>query len=146
MPTAGRLAGALAFAVLGAYLAQLTMPLFKEGRIPSYWLPLTIGAGLWAGWVVVGSRAGRGSRPAIGNGLTGAFAQVFWILFVISGVDMVKKSLRKSYDNPLEALVNVFELGAEHAIALGSSEVLVTIVVGGIIGGLFTEFFAKRFS
>ena len=146
MPTAGRLAGAFAFALLGAYLAYLTIPLFEEGRTPSYWWPLTIGAGFWSGWVVVGSRVGRGTSAAIGNGLTGIAAQLFWTLFLMSGVDMIKKAMRKSYDNVLEAIVNIFELGAEHAVNLGSMEVIVTALAGGVLCGFFAEFFGRRFT
>jgi hypothetical protein len=144
MPTAGRLVGAITFALLGAYLAYLTAPLFKEGRIPSYWWPLTIGAGLWAGWVVVGARVGRGYRAAMGNGITGIAAQIFWILFVLSAVDMIKKSLRKSYDNPLEAVVNVFELGAEHAVVLGTKEVIVFAIAAAIVSAVLAEYFSRR--
>lgn len=145
MPTAGRLAGALCFALLGALLAYLTIPLFKEARVPSFWWPLTIGSGLWAGWVVVGSRVGRGISSAIGNGLTGVAAQVFWILFVLASVEMVQKSLRKSYDSALEAIVNVFELGIGHAVVFGANmDVLTAIVAGGIVCGLIAEFFGRR--
>lgn len=145
MPTAGRLIGALSFAVLGAYLAFITAPLFEEGKTPAFWYPLSILAGLWAGWTIVGRRAGNGYSASVGLSLTGAASQAFWVLFIMSGYDMVKKSTRFAYDGPVEAVVNVFELGAEYALRFATSEVLLALIVGGVIAGLFTEFFARRY-
>ena len=146
MPTTGRLVGALCFAALGLYLGYLAQPYFEEGRIPSYWWPLCGLAGVWTGWVVVGKRVGLGFSSSIGNGLTGLAAMVFWILFIMSFTDMIKKSFRRSYDDPLEALVNVFQIGIEHAVRLGQSDVIVAGLVGGVIAGIVTEVFGRRFS
>lgn len=145
MPTAGRLAGAIAFGVLGAYLAFITIPLFEEGKQPGYWWFLCIGAGVWSGWVVVGKRAGRGYGSGIGNGLTGVVAQVFWILFIFSSMVMLQKSLRRSYDGPVEAVVNIFELMIEHAMPFATSDVLTAIGVGGVLGGLVAEYYGRRY-
>lgn len=144
MPTGGRLVGAICFAALGAYLALLAIPFFEDGQVPSFWWPLCILAGVWSGWVVVGKRVGQGYSAAIGNGLTGTATLIFWIIFVISFVDMIEKSFRRSYDDPLEAIVNVFELGIEHALRLGQMDVIVAALVGGVIGGIVTEFFGRR--
>jgi len=146
MPTTGRLVGAICFAALGLYLGYLAQPFFEEGRIPTYWWPLCGLAGAWSGWVVVGKRAGRGYSPAIGNGLTGTATLIFWILFIMSFVDMIEKSFRRSYDDPLEALVDVFQLGIEHAVRLGQMDVIVTALVGGVLAGIVTEFFGRRFA
>ena len=144
MPTAGRLFGAIAFAVLGGVIAFLISPLFEEGKQPSYWYPLCVLTGVWSGWVVVGKRAGKGYSSGIGNGLTGVAALSFWILFLQSFVDMLGKSFRRSYDGPVEAVVNVFEIMIEYVQDFGSANLLVTVLVGGVIAGLFAEFFAKR--
>jgi len=144
MPTGGRLVGAICFAALGAYLALLCLSYFEDGQIPRFWWPLCCLAGVWSGWVVVGKRVGLGYSASIGNGLTGTAALVFWIVFVIAFVDMVEKSFRKSYGDPLEAIVNVFELGLEHALRLGQADVIVAALVGGVIGGLVTEFLGRR--
>lgn len=145
MPTAGRLSAAIAFAVIGAYIATLISPLFEEGKQPQWWYPLCVLAGVWAGWVVVGKRAGRGYAAGFGNGITGVVAQVFWIFFIMSFVDMIRKSLRKSYDGPVEAVVNVFELMTDYGFSF-YSPTLVAIILGcGVAGGIFAEFFAKRF-
>ena len=144
MPTAGRLFAAIAFAVLGAYLALIVSPLFQEGKQPSYWWPLCVATGVWSGCVVVGKRAGRGWSAAIGNGLTGVFALLFWVLFIISSADMIAKSLRRLYDGPVEAVVNVFQIIMDYVLEFGSVELAIQLLIGGAIGGLFAEFFARR--
>lgn len=145
MPTAGRLAAAIALGALGGYLAFLLFPLFDEGTAPTFLYPLSIGAGIWAGWVVIGKRAGRGYNAAIGNGITGMLAMVFWIMFVMSFADMIKKSMRRSYDGPVEAVVNVFEIMIDYAGTLYTNEVAMVLAGGAIAAGLFSEFFAKRY-
>lgn len=145
MPTAARLAAAIAFAALGAYIAYVTAPMFEDGSMPSFWWPLCIGAGVWAGWFMVGKWAGRGTSAAIGNGLTGVMAQVFWIMFIYCFMIMIQKSLRRSYDGPVEAVVNVFEIIIEEAQFFYSLEFVGTLLAMGIAGGLFTEYFGKRY-
>ena len=144
MPTAGRLAAAIALAVLGGIIAYRLEPAFPEGGIPGYWLPLCLGAGIWAGWVVIGKRTGRGYSSAVGNGITGTLAMGFWILFIMSFTDMIQKSLRRLYDGPMEALVNVFEIMTEYATILYSNDLAMVLAVGAVIVGVFSEFVAKR--
>ena len=144
MPTAGRLFAAIAFAVIGAYFAFRIAPLFDEGQEPGFWYPLCVLAGVWSGWVVVGKRAGSGYSAAIGNGLTGIVAQFFWIIFLVSFFDMIQKSMRRSYDGPVEAIVNVFQLGMDYVLEMGSIELGLTALAAGAVGGLFAEFFALR--
>jgi len=131
MPTAGRLTAAIAFAVIGCYVAFLISPLFEQDKQPSWWFPLCALAGIWSGWVVVGSRAGRGYSSGLGN--------------VMSFADMIKRSLRKTYEGPVEAVVNVFELMSDYVFAFWSPTLIGIILICGVGGGLFSEFFAKRF-
>jgi len=145
MPTAGRLVAAITLAILGGYTAFLIFPNFDEGSVPSYLYPLCVGAGIWAGWVVIGKRAGNGYSSGIGNGITGTLAMVFWILFLMSFADMISKSMRRSYDGPVEAVVNVFEIMLEYAQELYTYELVLVLAGGAIVVGLITEFFAKRY-
>ena len=145
MPTTGRLTAAIALAALGFYIAYLAVPEFEEGRVPGYWYPLCIGLGAICGWIVIGSRSNRGYSAAVGNGLTGMAALVFWIVFIVSFMDMIQKSLRRSYDGPVEAVIGVFQLSLELAMDLYTNDIGIALVVGGIAAGLFSEFWAKRF-
>ena len=145
MPTAGRLIGALSFAMLGAYLAFVTGPLFEEGKTPGYWFPLCIVAGVWAGWTIVGRSSGNGYSSSVGLSLTGVVAQAFWALFIHAGIEMIGKSMRRSYDGPVEAVINVFEIAGGYAMRFATMDVLTTMVVGALAAGMFTEFFARRY-
>ena len=82
MPTAARLTAAICIAALGLVFAFLTIPFFPESRPPGFWFPLNGIVGLLVGWTVMGSRAGRGMTAGIGNGITGAVALLFWVLFL----------------------------------------------------------------
>lgn len=146
MPTAGRLTAGIVMALVGGYVAYIAGPLFSEGKQPSFWFPLCIATGLWAGWVVVGKRAGRGYRAAIGNGLTGGAALAFWVVFIVSFEEMIRKSMRRAYDGPMEAITDVFEIALEVVRQIGTLDVLVALAVGAILAGLIAEFYSKRFS
>jgi len=52
---------------------------------------------------------------------------------------------RNSYDGPMDAVMNVFELMYKNAIQLFNIEMGIAMVVGGLLAGLFSEFFGKRF-
>ena len=145
MPTAGRLVAAIALAIVAAYFAFITDPLFSEGETPKYWWPICVLAGVWSGWVVIGKRAGQGYRSGFSSGLTGGAAMVFWILFIVSVEEMIRKSVRRSYDGPMEAAVDIFQIMIDYAQPLATTDVALALIVGSILAGLIAEFFAKRF-
>ena len=145
MPTAARLTGAVLFAGLGLYLAFLTAPLFQEGRLPSYWFLLAIGAGIWAGWFFVGKQGGVPYSASVGVGLTGAAAVVFITIFVHAFVLMIENSMRRRYDGPMEAVVDIFQLLVREGAVLLHGELVISAVVGGIIGGVLTSFIGRRY-
>jgi hypothetical protein len=57
---------------------------------------------------------------------------------------MVRKAFRKLYDTPLEAVVDVFKLIFDNAPVLLQPMVLIPLAVGGIFGGLLTEWAKQR--
>ena len=83
---------------------------------------------------------------AFSYGLTALVALVVMAVFFNSSVVMLERSLRKRYDGPGEAITDVFELFIEHATMMATPEIVGTLVVGGLVGGLITEFFGRRFS
>ncbi len=145
MPTAGRLAAALAFFIYGWYIGLLATPFFPEANPPNFFIPLCVGIALFCGWVVVGSRSGRGYRAAVGNGLTGAFAFTLWLVFLMSFHNMIRKSLRRLYDGPMEGVVDIFKLMLEMGEDFFDINLIVSIVVGGVICGFVSEYFAQRY-
>ena len=145
MPTAGRLAGAVFFALYGWYIAGISVPFFPEANAPSYLVPLCAGLGLFQGWQVFGRRSGKGYNAAIGHGLTVAAAFSFWVLFTISFVQMMKNAMRHLYGGPMEALIDTFSLMAERAAYFLDAGFIATVLIGGVVCALAAEYFAKRY-
>ena len=146
MPTMGRLVGAILFAGLAWYTSLLIIPLFPVGTNLGLVQEVNTFFGLIAGWTVAGPRAGLGYVAAFSYGLTALVAMVVMALFFNSSVVMVEQSLRKRYDGPGEALTDVFQMFVDHAIMMATPEIIGTLLIGGIVGGLVTEFFGQRFS
>ncbi|MDC1381441.1 TrgA family protein [Octadecabacter sp.] len=146
MPTMGRLVGAILFAGLAWYTSLLIMPLFPVGTNLGLFQEVNTFFGLITGWTVAGPRAGLGYVAAFSYGLTALVAMVVMALFFNSSVFMVEQSLRKRYDGPGEAVTDVFQMFVDHAIMMATPEIIGTLLIGGIVGGLVTEFFGRRFS
>lgn len=146
MPTMGRLIGAVLFGALAWYTSLLIIPLFPESSPLGLFQEVNTVFGLFAGWAVAGPRAGLGYVAAFSYGLTAMVAMVVMALFFNSSVVMIEQSLRKRYDGPGEAVTAVFEYFIEHGAMMMTPEIIGTLVAGGIIGGLVTEFFGRRFS
>tara|TARA_B110000977_G_scaffold151439_1_gene192211 strand:+ start:4383 stop:4823 length:441 start_codon:yes stop_codon:yes gene_type:complete len=146
MSTMGRLVGAILFAGLAWYTSLLIIPLFPVGTNLGLFQEVNTFFGLIAGWTVAGPRAGLGYVAALSYGLTALVAMVVMALFFNSSVVMVEQSLRKRYDGPGEAVTDVFQMFVDHAIMMATPEIIGTLLIGGIVGGLVTEFFGRRFS
>ena len=144
MPTAARLIAAFCIAALGLVFAFLTIPFFTESRPPSYWFPLNGIVGVLVGWKVMGSRAGRGMMAGIGNGITGAVALLFWVLFALSFAEMIKKSMRHAYDGPVEAVVGVFELMGDYVVRFADVQLGTVLLIGALLSGFLVEFIGGR--
>ena len=145
MPTAGRLAGAIIFALFGWYLAGFTVPYFPESNAPASWIPVGAGLGLFIGWKVCGSRAGRGYNPAIGVGLTCSFLLGFCMLFWVAFVQMMSNASRLLYNGAMEALLDVFNQVIEYSIDFYDVPLLATLLIGGVVCAWMTEYFGQRF-
>lgn len=147
MPTAAKLVAALCLAGLAWYISDLVIPLFADtGRPFNDFHKINAAIGAVLGWRIVGARAGRGMTSAIGLGLTGAGALAFWGLFFHASAQMIKRSLRKLYDGPVEAVTDVFAIGVEFAQIVMTVEIVATFVVGGILCGIIAELTSRRAS
>ena len=144
MPTAARLTAAIMFGALSLAFAYMASPYFPEAREPYYWYPLCGALGVVCGWVISGTRAGRGYVAGVGNGITSTIAIIFWIYFLMSFADMIKKSLRKSYDGPIEALINVFQIMLDWLALFAVPQLGILLAAGALVGGLVTEFVGRR--
>lgn len=144
-PTAAKMVAALILGATGFLLSGLVVPLLPEGTDFGWFSLINLGLGLMAGWITVGRRAGRGMAAAVGNGLTGGVVLLFWGLFVQSFNEMIRLSLRRRYDGPIEALLAQMELGFEWAVlALTHPPFAVVLVVGSLVAGLLAEVAARH--
>lgn len=144
MPTAARATAAILFGLLGLAFAYQSGPYFPEAKEPFYWYPLNGIAGAILGWMISGAKAGTGYRAGVAHGITTGAAMIFWVYFLMSSHDMIKKSLRKLYDGPVEAVVNVFEIMLDWGERFLVQDLLIFFVAGCILCGLVTEFIGKR--
>lgn len=144
MPTAARLMAAVCLAVCAYFISQLVMPLMPESTDFGYFVPLNVVLGLAVGWVVMGRRAGRGTTAAINNGLTGMFVLFLWGIGLQAINEMIRLAMRNRYDGPFEAIVAVFQIGAEFAVIIATVPIGVAFLVSAVVSGLLTEFAGSR--
>ena len=95
--------------------------------------------GAIVGWKVMGPSVGKGYLESAAAGLKTMVVLVFVSLMSIGLYEMLQNSWKMRYEGPLEAMVDVFALMLDRAPTLGTFNVLVVMVVGGIIGGLLAE-------
>lgn len=144
MPTAARLMAAVSVAVTAFFLSLMVMPLMPESTDFGYFIPVNICLGLGVGWIAMGRRAGRGTTAAINNGLTGMFLLMLWGIGVQAINEMVRQAMRNRYDGPFEALVAIFQIGAEYAVIIATVPMGIALLVGTLVCGLLTEFADNR--
>ncbi|GAB5438534.1 TrgA family protein [Falsiruegeria mediterranea] len=140
MPDAARLVAALSLALIAFIVSGLIMPLMPEGMDFGYFTWVNVGLGVICGWVVMGKRAGRGVTPAINNGVTGVLALLFWGLFVQGAYEMFRQAMRNRFDGPFEALGAIFTIGFDYGLTIMVPSIIWTLLVGGVLAGLATEF------
>lgn len=144
MPTAARLMAAVCLAVVGYIISRMVMPLMPESTDFGYFIPLNICLGLVVGWVVMGRRAGRGTTAAINNGLTGVFVLMLWGVGLQAINEMVRLAMRNRYDGPLEAIVAVFQIGAEFAVMIATGPIGIALLISAVVSGLLTEYASRH--
>lgn len=146
MLTMPRVVAALLIGVLGFLVSEQIKQLMPEGTGFGWFSIVNLGVGALCGWWVLGARAGRGFVPAINNGVTAVAALVFWGLFIQGCNRMVEDSLRRRFSDPMEAIAAIFENILEYGLIMADVTVIVTLLVGGTVAGLLTEFTARHWS
>lgn len=144
MPTAARLVAAVAFAIVGYFIYTSMLLVYGDDTVPKFLMPLCIGAGIWAGWVLCGAHA-SGIVSGIGTGYTAVIAQVFWIALIMSFVEMIQLALRRRYDGPVEAVVDVFSIMFTNGMRFGTPQFFMVIAVGGVVGGVLAGIMGKKY-
>ncbi len=146
-PTAAKLFAAGSLAILAFIVSGQYMPLMPEGKDFGYFTHINMGLGIVCGWNIMGRRAGRGVTAAINNGLTGMTAMVFWALFIQGCYEMFRLAMRNRYDGPIEALAAIFTIAMDYGWIMLKAPILIgTLLVGGVLAGLVTDYAKKRWN
>ncbi|CUH82054.1 hypothetical protein TRM7557_03727 [Tritonibacter multivorans] len=144
MPTAARLVAALSLAALAYVVTMLLPPLLPEGTNFSKVTWVNVGLGVIWGWWLMGTRIGRGFVAAVNNGVTGAAVLMLSGLFVQGAAKMFNQAHRRIYDDPFEALADIFVLALDYFFVIAVPHVLITLLIGGVLSGLLTENAGRR--
>ncbi|MEX3015512.1 TrgA family protein [Gymnodinialimonas hymeniacidonis] len=143
MPTGSKLVGAVLFFAVGWYAALQVIPTFPEGTSMRFF-PLTIALiGLVNGWMVMGARAGDGMRAAVANGLRTSLQIAFFGLLLFSLRQMFLRSADLRYSGFGEAIGDAMSQFIEYFVQSMTIEIWGVLFVGGIVGGLLTEWAAR---
>jgi hypothetical protein len=145
MPTAAKLAAAILFGALAWLASELVKPLFPEGAAVGRFAEWNALIGAVIGWRVAGTRARTTWPNAVAYGLTTAFGMASVALFLHSMARMLGRSFSRVYEGPMEALIDVVRLMVENAPLILSPPVLLTLLIGGALGGLATEWVARNY-
>ncbi len=146
LPTAARLVAALSLGALGWFASDLVRPLMPEGTAFGWFNYVNAILGLLCGWLVIGSRAGRGMTEALANGLTGVLAMIIWGFFLQSFNLMLKQSMENRFDGPIEAIVGIFSNALDYAQYLIDPMLIGVLLIGGMICGVLAEAASRRWS
>ncbi len=145
MPTAAKLFSALMFALIGLGAAWGVLPVLPEARSVGMLLPMSAGIGLLTGWFVMGGLVGRGILVSAGQGLRTSATLLFWVLLASGIIEMLRRSLRKSYGDAAEAVISVLELTLDFLmLAAQSSTTLAVLGLGGLVAGALAEMVSRR--
>lgn len=144
MPTTERGVAAILMAILAWYASEMFRPLMPEGTGFGWFNEVNVALGLLSGWIVIGSRLNYGYSNALGAGLTGVAAMVFWAVFLQSFNEMLRLALENRYDGPVEGIIAIFEIGIEYLFTMWHIPLIVLLVVGGMVIGLVSELVARR--
>ncbi len=141
MPTGSKLVGAVLFFAIGWYAALQVIPTFPEGTSMTYF-PLTIALiGLVNGWMVIGTRAGAGVQTAIANGLRTSVQIAMFGLLLFSLRRMFLRAADLAYAGSGfgTAISDSISYFIEYFMQSLTIEIWGVLFVGGIVGGLLTE-------
>jgi len=145
MPSAGRFVGAVCFMFITWYASEVFKTGMPEGTNFGNFSAYNAAIGAVLGWVMLGLRAHGSKSTSLSAGLTAAVAILFWVLLIHSLIEMVKLSLRKSYDGPVEALIGMVQLMIKYFVMLATPEILIPLIVGGLLTGMVSGWAQRRY-
>lgn len=144
MPTAAKLVAALLFAGLAWAASDLAERRFPAGTDLGWFAEVNAAVGAVMGWQLAPARGRATLAAAAGHGLTAAAATALVALGIHGVVLMLRQSLRRLYDGPVEALAGAVEIALRDGRVAASPAVVGTLVAGGVVAGLLTEWAGRR--
>lgn len=145
MPTTTRLVAAVLLAALGWGAAWLAIPYLPEGKPAGMFAPISAGVGALVGWIWTGRKIEAGTGRPLGLGFVGAVLLLFWVLFIFSGYEMLRRSSNLRYDGPVEAVQDMVAVALDYLRTMGQPEVLGALALGGLAVGVVSGWVARRF-
>ncbi|MDJ0825710.1 MAG: TrgA family protein [Rhodobacter sp.] len=147
MPTAPKLVAAFLLCGLGFGVALLAVayapPHVRTGNVPV----IAAGLGLLWGWRFLGRNVGRGVTTSLGIGLTAAAALALTSVLLIGFIQMIQRSMRLSYGDPVEALQDWIAISiADAGTYVLNADVIGALLVGGLVAGLICEISGRIWS
>jgi len=133
MPTATKLVAAIVLAATGWFCAELIKPMMEEGRDLSRFSPICVAVGVLVGWRYLGRRIDKQLGSFGANALTTAFVFLGVALFIFSFSEMIKQSMRRNYDGPVEAVMDLFIIGWDYVLKYFNAEVVAVALLGCFI-------------
>lgn len=146
MPTGAKLVSAIFFAALAWISTDLYQDQLPEQMRSTMNNIVALLIGIFCGWMVMGRLAGRGWIEAGANGLRTAVTAALSSLLVLSSVEMLRLSLRKRYDGPMEALLAVFAILIDYGALALTPAIIGTLLIGGVLGGIAAEWASRRWA
>ncbi len=144
MPTAARMIAAVIFALIGYLVAGEVKPLLPEGQPTNYLLPVSVIIPALCAWRIMGRLMGRGYVSAINTGIYASACGVVFCLLAFALGEMLKRSMRKQYDGPFEAITGMFGIVFDYGLLLVNPTILGYLLVGGAVTGVISEWAYKR--
>ncbi len=146
MPTAAKLVSGILMAALGWWVADLISGYLPAETRTGRFREISALLGLAVGWRFLGRRAVEGFSAAIAFGVGASAVLVFWMMLVFSGIEMTKRSLRKAYDSPMEAIQGMIDIAIGYFQFLTPMDVALTLILGGIGAAVLAFLVSRRWS
>jgi hypothetical protein len=144
MPTAAKAAGAFFFAIVGWLIADAYIPSMTDATGAGHMREYNALVGAIIGWAVMGNSVGHKYIDSVGYGWKTVIVLVIVALFTFGLHEMLKQSTRMVYDDPIEAISDIFYQMFKRSKTAMTLPVFTTMFFGGAVAGFCTEYVSRR--
>ena len=150
MPTGARLVSAIFYGFLAYVGAQIVHAIYEAeiGYDLDWWFfaEITAVVGILVGWKFAGTKVGDGYYLGMQNGLISTLILVFYAVLLWAIVEMVQESMKLKYPGATAAVVDIFRIAIEYVKSIAKPTFLITMAIGGLIGGYLAEWSSRRYN